>query len=351
MPDLREVERDDLRALSGLGEEGERVLSLYVGLDQPQAPTGRSRGEELVSRLTAAEEKLRVEASNGDTAALDACLSRVHSALDGAAITDPAVHGVGVICPEHGELRAYALRRPPGFDLAASFRPGAALEPLVEALPGPAWAAIVVDRQHGRVFRGTELGLIEVAEVEDEVHRWHAQGGWSQARYQRGIEKETRDHVRRVCELTERLHERRPIDHLAVVAPAELWPVVEDSLHPYLRERLAGHVAVDVGDAEPDEVLDRCAELIAEQRELRAGALLARLDQDLGSGGGAVAGEEGVLRAAGERRIEVLLVAAGSRSERVERAVEGALAQAADVVVVPPERLDAPDGIAALLRY
>jgi hypothetical protein len=32
---------------------------------------------------------------------------------------------------------------------------------------------------------------------------------------------------------------------LAVGGPAEIWPVVDAGLHPYLRERLAGHVEVE----------------------------------------------------------------------------------------------------------
>ena len=41
-----------------------------------------------------------------------------------------------------------------------------------------------------------ELAVREVASIVDDVHRWHDQGGWSQARYQRGIDKEVADHLR-----------------------------------------------------------------------------------------------------------------------------------------------------------
>ena len=351
MGQLSEVSEQELRTLSRIGAEGGATLNLFVGFDLPEVPTARSRSEELGSHLSEAEAKLRAEAGDADGAALDACLARARDALGDVEVTDPTLHGLAVVCPEDGELRAYALRRRPGFDLAASFRRGAALEPLFEALPGPAWGAVVVNRHHGRVFRGTELGLVEIEDVEDDVHRWHAQGGWSQARFQRGIAKETRDHVRNVCELLASLHERQPFDHIVVLAPAELWPVVEDNLHPYLRERLAGHLAVDLGDADADEVLDRCGELMAEQRRGRARQVLDRLEQDLGSGERAAAGDEAVRKAIEERRVELLVVPEGSRGEAAERAVEGALAQGADVLVVAPGAL-APFGeIAALLRY
>jgi peptide chain release factor subunit 1 len=150
--------------------------------------------------------------------------------LEEAIVGEPEVHGVAYFCEEGGELRAYALRRRPRFDVAATFRHGPALEPLIEAMPGPVWAVAVVSRKHGRVIRGTDTGLVEVGDVNDDVHRRHSQGGWSQARYQRGIEKETGDHVRRVCDLLFALHERRPFDHLAIVGPPEMLPVVESSI-------------------------------------------------------------------------------------------------------------------------
>ena len=91
---------------------------------------------------------------------------------------------------------------------------------------------------------------------------------------------------------------------------------------------------------------------MAEQRRGRARQVLARLEQDLGTGDRAVAADEAVRRAIGERRVEVLVVPEGSRGEAAERAVEGALdEQGADVLVVAAEALAAVGEIAALLRY
>jgi peptide chain release factor subunit 1 len=345
--ELREVNQEELRELAGHGEG--RVLSVFLRLDLPQTPSGRVRETELESRLTEAERKLHAEL--GDGADVDSLVGRVRKALDGVSLEDPTIHGLAVICPEQGEPIAYALRRQPPFDVALSFRDGPALEPLVEALPGLAWGIALVNRHHGRVFRGSELGLAEVADVEDDVHRWHSQGGWSQARFQRGIEKETKDHVRHVCERLFAMHQRRPFDRVAVLAPPELWPLVEEGLHPYLHERLAGHVAVDVEEAGAEEVLSRTADLMAGEREKRVRQALARLQQDLGTHERAAAGFEQVQQAIGEGRVELLLVEEGETEEPVERAVEGALAQAAEVLVVEPGALEGAQRIAALLRY
>lgn len=343
--ELREVTREEIEALAREG--GAAVLSVFIRLDLPQAPTERSREEELAARLDDAEHRLAADHGEENVRAR---FGPVRAALDGIALEDPGVLGVAVLAPAGGEPRGFALRRQPSFDVACSLREGPALEPLVEALPGPAWGVAAIDRHHGRIFRGGELGLVEVGEVEDDVHRWHSQGGWSQSRYQRGIEKETRDHVNHVCARLFALHERHPFDAVAVLAPAELWPLVEESLHPYLRERLAGHLVVDVGEESAEQVHARLGELLAGERRDRAEAALARLRQDRGTGLTAVGLEE-VGAALGERRVGTLLVAEGHSEDAVEAAVEAAIAQAAEVLAVAPESLADLDRIAALLRY
>jgi peptide chain release factor subunit 1 len=349
---LREIDQEELRQLDRMGGDGGWVLSVFLPLDLPEVPTRRVRGVELDSRLVEAEQQLREQASGEATVAvLESCLQRVRGQLDDAVVDDDAVHGVGFFCEDGGEVRAYALRGQPDFEVAACFRHGPALEPLIEAMSGPVWGVALVSRKHGRVLRGSETGLVEVGDVDDDVHRRHSQGGWSQSRYQRGIEKETKDHVRHVCDLLFALHKRQPFERIVILGPPEMWPVVEANLHPYLRERLGGHLAIDVEDASADEVLDRVRGLIAEQRRDRERIAVGRLEQGLGTGEGAVAGPKDVLAAIEDRRVETLLVGDGARDEQVERAVEGAVAQSADVLVIESDALEECGRIAALLRY
>lgn len=349
---LLEIDQDELRLLDRMGGDGRWVLSAILSLDLPEVPTGRIRAVELHSRLTEAEGQLQGDVDEPAETALESCLERVRDQLESAVVDDHDVHGVAFFCEEGGELRAYALRRAMDYAVAASFRQGPALEPLLEAMPGPSWGVALVSRKHGRVFRGSDTGLVEVGDVDDDVHRWHSQGGWSQGRYQRGIEKETEDHVRRVCNRLFALHSRRPVEHVAVLAPAELLPRVEADLHPYLRERLAGHVAVDVENATADQVLEQVSGLMAEQRQSRRREAVEALEQGLGTGDEAVSGRSEVLAAIEQKRVGTLLVAGGSRDdEEIERAVQGAVAQSAEVLVYDGDDLDRFGQIAALLRY
>jgi peptide chain release factor subunit 1 len=349
---LLEIDQDELRLLDRMNSDNGWVLSVFLRLDLPEEPTRRVRGVELDSRLTEVEERLLGETEKkAPVPALQSCLERVRTHLDEALVDDDSVHAVGFFCGESGDPRAYALRRAPDFDVTAAFRRGPALEPLIEAMPGPLWGVALVSREHGRVFRGSDLGLAAVGAVDDEVHRRHSQGGWSQARYERGIEKETVDHVRHVCDLLFALHQRQAFDRILVLGAPEMWPVVEANLHPYLRQRLGGHLAIDVEKASAEEVLERVRGLMAEERRDRERNAIERLEQGLGRGGHAVAGPDEVAAAIADRRVETLLVGGGNRDERVEKAVEGAIGQAAEVLLIEGDALDPHDHIAALLRY
>ena len=257
MAELAEATQESLRRLVELSEDDGPVLSAYVSLAGPEVRTPETLRLEIDSRLNEAEKRLRGEIEGEASAkALGACLEQAHRTLENAPLDDHALQAVAVFCRESGEPLAYGLRRPVEFTVAAAFRPRPVVEPMLEALGGERWAVALVSRKHGRVFAGTESALAELGDVEDDVHRWHSQGGWSQARFQRGVEKETKDHVERVCDLLFAMHERRPIDNLAIGGPEELRPLVEERLHPYLRERLAGQLTIDVDAASAERVLE-----------------------------------------------------------------------------------------------
>jgi hypothetical protein len=351
--DLREANQDEMGRLTELGGEGQFVLSVYLALDPSQAPTVELRRSELGARLDESERRLREQGVDGPQAedALGACLGRVRAELGDLPAPDHDVRAVAVFCEADGELRAYWLRREPASPIAAAFGKRPAVEPLLEALPGLRWAVALVSRKHGRIFTGSELGLAEVSDVEDEVHRWHAQGGWSQSRYQRGIETEEKSHVARVCDRLFALHKRRPVDRLIVGGPREIWPLIDAKLHPYLIERLAGHVEIDVQHFSADQVLARVKPVMDEERAGRERKAIAKVMEGLGTGSKSVAGADDVLAALDQQRVATLLVSRNAPDGRFEGAIEAARRQSAEIVIVEDEALDSLGWCAALLRY
>jgi peptide chain release factor subunit 1 len=220
----------------------------------------------------------------------------------------------------------------------------------------------------------------EVEQVHDVVFGQHDQGGWSQARYQRGIEKEKDDHLRHTAEVLMKHFKRRPFQRLILGGPREVVADFESKLHGYLSERLGGRIEVDVDTATPEQVLAKTQPLFEEIEEQREAAALDRL----GEGGRAAFELQEVLRALNERRVECLLVderfaapgttcpecgwlgpdgertcpVDGTQLEHLDdltdAAIELTLQQSAEILAVRRRREELQEragGIAAMLRF
>ena len=97
----------------------------------------------------------------------------------------------------------------------------------------------LVSRRDARIFRGSPDGLREIEQIHDEVFGQHDRGGWSQARFQRGIEKEKDDHLRHTVEALMTHLEQASFQRLILGGPREVVADLESKLHGYLAERLA----------------------------------------------------------------------------------------------------------------
>lgn len=244
------------------------------------------------------------------------------------------------------------------------------------------WCVLLLSSRTSRIFNGSRERLVEVGDVHDDVHRRHSQGGWSQARFQRGIEKEIEDHIRRTCELLFARLQREPFDHLILGGPSELSHRVEHDLHPDLRQRLAGRLDIDVERASPEEVQRRALPVIETFARRYEQEVLRRFTEGTAPDGHAASGLDEVLELLSEQRVETLLLAQGFRAPGlvcpdcgrlsatgascpmdgaelqprenvVDDAVERALSQSIEVLVIGDQssELERHGSIAALLRY
>jgi peptide chain release factor subunit 1 len=277
-----------------------------------------------------------------------------------------------------GLFEVIALPRPVPSRVAIGRSP--LVGPLARLERRERWCVALVSRRDARIFRGSPESLREIEQIHDVVFGQHDQGGWSQARYQRGIEKEKDDHLKHTAEALMKHFKRRPFQRLILGGPREVVADFESKLHGYLKERLAGRIEVDVDTATPDQVLRKARPLLEELEEERESAALERL----GEGGRAALGLDEVLPALNERRVECLLLderfAApgtgcpecgwlGPDGERTcpvdgreleqlddltEAAIELTLQQSAEILAVRRRREELhkrAGGVAALLRF
>ena len=173
-------------------------------------------------------------------------------------------------------------------------------------------AMVLVRRDRARVLRYQLGRLEEYFAVTSDVHGQHEQGGWSQARYQRGIEEEVAHHHRDVGEVLRKLHEVQPIDALVVSgAHAEATEFVK-SLHSYLAEVVHGDVRSTPPDASTEDIKAELAQVEQELVSERRSQLLGKLAAGQGQGAKEARGIRHVLEAVNAKRVDTLFVVEGA---------------------------------------
>ena len=338
---VNEMDSATLRRLAGVRLENGKVLSLYVNLDPSEFGTPKSRRAVVNSVLDEAERKAAEQHDLDHEArmALREDIARARGFFEGNGFSAKGAHAIALFAASSvGLFETARLPRP--VDAGAAIRDRPWIEPLTGLARRERIVVALVNRRHARVFGGAPEQLEELEAIEDDVHGWHDQGGWSQSRYQRGIEKEIADHLRRTGDSLFARWQRAPFDMLIDGGPDEVTAPFEELLHPYLRERLAGRIDVDVETASADDVARVTAPVIEEHERAREAERLDRLKAGLKPGGRGAAGLDAVLEALNERRVETPALRRGLR--RAGRALPRGRLAWCDRGALPPGRHRAP---------
>ena len=363
---------------------GHRVISLYLDLDPERFATAPARASQIRSLIDDATRRVDrgEDLDHDERVSLRADLKRVDAYLNSREPPFQGARALAVFCSSRDDLfETVQLPRPTEARVVIEATPY--IEPLVAATAQRRWAVMLISRRTARLLTGTTSDLREHERFDDFVHGQHDQGGYSQSNYERSLEKDADDHLRRAAELVHRCWRREPFDRLALGGPQEMASRLEAMLHEELLGSLAGgRVDVDVATATEDHVRRALQELAKEDEKRVERDALDRLAAGVGSGGRATGGPEETVAALNQRRVATLLLeqrfdrpaarcgscgllvldgdgrcpADGSELEQIEHlreaAVEAAVAQDAEVLVVThfPD-LGPFQGIGALLRF
>ncbi|HTP21552.1 MAG TPA: Vms1/Ankzf1 family peptidyl-tRNA hydrolase [Solirubrobacteraceae bacterium] len=363
---------------------GHPVISLYMDLDPERFATPPARDSQIRSLVDQARRTLEAQDGLGhdERVGLKADIQHIDEFLTSTQAPFKGARALAVFCSgQVGLFEVLQLSRPT--EARVVIAPTPFVEPLVAALEAQRWLIALVSRRDGRVIEGPADGLREEARLDEFVRGQHDQGGWSQPNYERSIEKDTDDHLRRVADAVNQRWRAARFHRLAVGGPAEIVPRFEALLAGDVRPHvIPERVAVDLSSATEEEIRRAVAKLVAEDEKRSERDALNRLEAGIGSGGRGAGGLFDTISALNERRVQTLLLepamnrrgarcptcgllmidpddrcpADGSELDEVEHlregAIEAALAQGADVLVVRhyPD-LGPLQGIGALLRF
>ena len=370
---------DSLRELANFRAEKGCAVSLYVDLDPSTAPTPADAETRFHSLL--AEAQKEAEARDYDherKQALARDVNRIRVWWDADFDRDGS-HGIAVFASSlDGLWRTLSLSDSVQDEIRLERE--LYLAPLVPLVGrGDGALVAVVGRERGQVFRLRNGRLEEVVDQTEERPGQHDQGGWSQARYQRHIEKLVADHLKNVGTELERRLRRGGRPELVVIGPPALRGEFESKLSPEARDAIVGWGTAEAHATAP-ELLEVVRPILAQARAREVTEALERWQSQAGRNGRASAGWEQTLEAASDGRVEVLLVQAGAnrqayRCPKCERgsaspgacpvdgtqlepvddgldlAVHRVLAFGGSVISVEGETLAGHEGIGGLLRY
>src|SRR5919202_6434733 len=249
------ITQELLRRLADVRPEQGRVLSVFLNLDPSEFATGAARSTAITSVMRDAAHKVEeLEGlSHDELMALREDVERVRGVLEGSGIADDGARAVAVYaCGPADLLETVPLGRIVESQVVINHTPY--VEPLVEQAGSERWMVILSNRRTARFFSGDGHAFEETDRLEDDVHSQHQQGGWSQQRYERSVDKDKDDHLSRTADLAFTVHKTRGIDRLLIGAPEEMVSDFKGKLHSYLQERLVGQIQVDVENSSADDV-------------------------------------------------------------------------------------------------
>jgi peptide chain release factor subunit 1 len=303
---------DVLRDLAAFRAEGGCAISLYLDLDPGESPTAETvdtRVNALLDGVSRWESANQAELTREQREGLRADLDRLRTFFD-EDFSREGSHGFAVFCDGvDGTWHTLGLSdRVPDRSLVDFEFYLAPLVPLVGRDDGVVVA--FVGRERGDIYRLRAGRLEEVVEQHDDTPGRHDQGGWSQARYQRHIEKLVQEHLRDVAELLDRQVRRLRGARVVLVASDETRAELEEELSHEVRNALIGWTSADA-HAGPPELYEAVEPLVERWRQEQEGELAERWQEAAGRNGRAAAGWPQTLEAASDGRVEVLLYEEG----------------------------------------
>jgi peptide chain release factor subunit 1 len=373
---------DGLRDLAGFRAQNGCAISLYLDLDPSVTPTAAdltTRVNALIDEIERSEMARRPELGHEQKEGLRRDVQRLREFFRQEFDRD-GTHGYAVFCGWLDNLwsaHPLSARVPDAVKVNRSLY----LAPLV-SLVGRGEGALVVfvGRERGDLYRLRAGRLQELVEQTDDTPGRHDQGGWSQARYQRHIEKLVHDHLKEVAELVERQVRRLRGPRVVVVAPEETRAEFEAALPSEARKAVVGWTTAEA-HASPAELLAVVEPLLDSWRAEREADAVERWREEAARNGRAAAGWGPTLEAASDARVDLLLFEDGvdraawecpacgrvnveggacpldgtqmeRREEGLDLAVHQTLAHGGTVWAVRQRQdLEPVEGIGALLRY
>jgi len=304
---------EGLRDLATFRAENGCAISLYLDLDPGDSPTSavvETRVNALLDEVVRSELASRPDLTHEQKQGLRDDVARLREFFD-SDFSREGSHGYAVFCAGLDNVwqpLPLSERVPDLVKVGRTFY----LAPLVPLIgKGDGVLVAFVGRERGDLYRLRGGRLEELANEFDEQPGRHDQGGWSQARYQRHIEKLVQDHLKDVASTLDRLLRQLRRPRVVLVTSEETRAELEEELSHEVKEAIIGWAAADA-HATPAQLQKTVEPLLERWRAEQEANAVERWREAAGRNGRAASGWAQTLEAASDGRVELLLFEDGA---------------------------------------
>lgn len=257
--------REELRQLAQVESPESSAVTFYF---QPQTPQNKSHREEAIQAKELVREALRKVERNGSAASVRADLKRILELAE-------QLHGNHARGKAVFACNALGIWR--GFDLPSRLRRTQLyvnrrfhLRPLAAvAASFPRCCVALIDREKARLFNMWMGEINEQTGIFTAIpRRGRSDGfaGYDAGHAERHADNEAMRHFKYVSERLQEIHAREDCGAFIIGCRDDIWPQLEPHLHPYIKQKLLGRLAIDPAKATLEEVREQ-AQRIVDQRE------------------------------------------------------------------------------------
>ena len=311
------ITREDVRELAEFQGSGtDCAISFYF---QPARPSNKSHREQAILAKDLVRQALREAEKNGRNGCARADLQRILDLTadwQGISARAKAVFACGgrniwrefELPPQLAKTQLFVNRR---FHLN---------ELAVVLGRQPRLRVAILDRHRARLF---DLHLDEVREQEALFHtlsRRRGDGflGYDAGHAERSVNDEVLHHFKNVAEVLKQGLEKGAFDQVIIGCPDIHWHDFEAHLHPYVRQRLLGRFAADVGKVGEQQVREQGERMLKESLTQHRHELVREALGQARSNGRGVTGLRRVLRSLEMGEVQTLLMAENYTAHAVE---------------------------------
>src|SRR5919199_6263000 len=277
-----------LRELAAFRTDNGCAISLYVNLDPSVVPTPGDAQSRMNALLAEAEKADRSDLTHDARAGLKRDFERIGRWFDDDFEREGA-RGLAVFAAGNDNFWSplpLPEPVPDGVRVGRDFY----LAPLVPLVARSDGAIIdVVGREQGQLYRLRAGRLDEIAQQYDETPGQHDQGGWSQARYQRHIEKLVQEHLKGVAQELDRSRRRLQRPKIVLVCSEEMRNEFTNSLSQEARDAIVGWAPAEA-HANASELLDAVTPVLERAQAKDEAEAIDRWREEAGRNGRASSG-------------------------------------------------------------